>query len=130
MFSEIMGALRNRSFAWLFAGTMIIFVMVGDDGALNLYLFEFFWELCSAQKLNVLLVYPVGIMAGTFIAPVWHQRFNKRSGVIFGGVYWARRQIVPILLRFVDAFPDNGTSPLVMTPMVVKFTQGPPPSFW
>ena len=39
MFSEIIGALRNRSFAWLFAGTMIIFVMVGVDGALNLYMF-------------------------------------------------------------------------------------------
>jgi Na+/melibiose symporter-like transporter len=124
MFGEIMGALRNRSFAWLFAGTMIIFVMVGVDGALNLYLFEFFWELSSAQKLNVLLVYPVGIMAGTFIAPVWHRHFNKRSGVVFGGVYWALCQIVPILLRFIGAFPENGTEPLVITLMAVKLTQG------
>jgi len=124
MFSEIIGALRNRSFAWLFAGTMIIFVMVGVDGALNLYLFEFFWELSSSQKLNVLLVYPIGIMVGTFIAPVWHQHFNKRSGVIFGGIYWALCQIVPVLLRFIDVFPDNGAETLVMTLVFVKFTQG------
>ena len=124
MFGEIVGALRNRSFAWLFAGTMIIFVMVGVDGALNLYVFEFFWELSSSQKLTILLVYPVGIMVGTFIAPVWHKYFNKRSGVIFGGVYWALCQIVPIFLRFIDAFPDNGTEALVATLVFVKFSQG------
>ncbi len=124
MFSEIVGALRNRSFAWLFAGTMIIFVMVGVDGALNLYVFEYFWELSSSQKLTILLVYPVGIMVGTFIAPVWHKFFNKRSGVIFGGVYWAMCQIVPIFLRFIDAFPENGTDALVATLVFVKFSQG------
>lgn len=124
MFREIMGALSNRSFAWLFAGTMIIFVMVGVDGALNLYMFEYFWELSSSQKLSILLVYPVGIMVGTFIAPVWHKFFNKRSGVICGGVYWALCQIVPVLLRFVDAFPENGSDTLVAALMFVKFTQG------
>ena len=124
MFSEIVGALRNRSFAWLFAGTMIIFVMVGVDGALNLYLFEYFWELSSSQKLTILLVYPVGIMVGTFIAPVWHKLFNKRSGVIFGAIYWALCQIVPVLLRFIDVFPENGTDTLVAALVFVKFTQG------
>lgn len=124
MFSEIIGALRNRSFAWLFAGTMIIFVMVGVDGALNLYMFEYFWELSSSQKLTILLSYPVGIMFGTFIAPVWHKYFNKRSGVIFGCVYWALCQIVPVLLRFLDLFPDNGTETLVGSLVFVKFTQG------
>ncbi len=124
MIAEIIGALKNRSFAWLFAGTMIIFVMVGVDSALNLYLFEYFWELNSQQKLMILLLYPVGIMAGTFIAPVWHHHFNKRSGVLFGAVYWALCQIVPILLRFLGYLPDNGTDELVMFLLVVKFTQG------
>ena len=64
MLTEIWGALHNRSFAWLFAGAMVIFVMVGIDGALNLYLFEFFWELDSRGKLYVLLLYPVGIIIG------------------------------------------------------------------
>ena len=48
----------------LFAGALIIFIMVGIDGALNLYMFEYFWELDSQEKLYVLLIYPVGIILG------------------------------------------------------------------
>jgi Na+/melibiose symporter-like transporter len=35
---ELAGAFRNVSFRWLFAGVLIVFVMVGVDAALNIYL--------------------------------------------------------------------------------------------
>lgn len=124
MFHEIAGALKNTSFAWLFSGALLIFMMVGVDNALNLYLFEYFWELESQEKLYVLLIYPVGIMVGSIVAPMIHTFSNKRWGIIFGVSFWSLGQIVPILLRFVGWFPENGTEALVITLTLIKFVQG------
>ncbi len=124
MFGEIWGAMNNRSFAWLFAGAMVIFVMVGVDGALNLYLFEYFWELNSREKLFVLLIYPIGIIIGSIISPMTHRHINKRNGVILGAAGWSIIQIVPILFRFKGWLPENGTNELVMVLVSMKFIQG------
>jgi len=124
MFSEIKGALKNRSFMWLFAAALVIFVMVGVDSALSLYVLEFFWELDSRGKLFVLLVYPVGIMLGSIISPVTHRFIDKRTGVIVGCIGWAIFQIGPIVLRLQGWFPDNGTESLVVTLLSLKFVQG------
>ena len=124
MLSEIMGALQNRSFLWLFAAALVIFVMVGVDSALSLYVLEFFWELDSQGKLFVLLVYPVGIMLGSIISPITHRFIDKRTGVIIGALGWAVFQVGPILLRFLGWFPENGTDSLVVTLLSLKFVQG------
>ena len=124
MLAEIWGALNNHSFAWLFAGALVIFIMVGIDGALNLYLFEYFWELDSQAKLYVLLIYPVGIIIGSMVSPITHRYINKRTGVIFGALGWAMLQIIPILLRFKGWIPENGTQELVITLVSLKILQG------
>ena len=124
MLTEIWGALNNHSFAWLFAGALVIFIMVGIDGALNLYLFEYFWELDSQAKLYVLLIYPVGIIIGSMVSPITHRYINKRTGVILGALGWAMLQIIPILLRFKGWIPENGTQELVMTLVSLKILQG------
>ena len=36
---ELTEALKNRGFRWLFGGVLIVFLMVGVDGALNLYMY-------------------------------------------------------------------------------------------
>ncbi len=124
MFSEIKGALANRFFLWLFSGALLIFMMVGVDGALNLYMFEYFWALDSDEKLVLMLLYPVGIMVGTMMTPALHRNFNKRTGVIIGIVGWSLCQIVPILLRFVGWFPENDADLLAVTLTGIKFIQG------
>ena len=124
MLSETWAALKNQSFAWLFAGALVIFVMVGVDAALNLYVFEFFWELDSQSKLLVLLVSPVGIILGAILSPFTHRFINKRTGVIVGCLGWAVIQVLPILLRFMGWFPENGTQSLLFTLMAIKFVQG------
>ena len=124
MLAEIWGALNNHSFAWLFAGALVIFIMVGIDGALNLYLFEYFWELDSQAKLYVLLIYPVGIIIGSMVSPITHRYINKRTGVILGALGWAMLQIIPILLRFKGWIPENGTQELVITLVSMKILQG------
>ena len=124
MFSEVWAALNNPSFIWLFLGALVIFVMVGVDGALGLYVFEFFWELDSQSKLFVLLIFPVGIICGAMISPITHRYINKRTGVIIGCLGWAVLQVLPVSLRFMGIFPDNDSESLVFSLVSLRFIQG------
>ena len=49
MWRETIGALQNASFRWLFFGVLVVFLMVGADAALSLYMNTFFWELRSTD---------------------------------------------------------------------------------
>ena len=123
-FIDMAVALRNRSFFWLFLGTLMIFVMVGVDSGLGLYMLEYFWELDSDQKLVLMLLYPIGIMCGSLLTPLLHRRTDKRTGIFIGVTWWALCQIVPVLLMFAGWFPTAGTQELALTLTVIKFTQG------
>ena len=124
MFRDTISALRNSSFAWLFAGTLVYYMMVGVDTALNLYLFEFFWDLDAQAKMYTLMIGPFGVIVGAMIAPSTHDRISKRTGMMIGTTGWALVQIVPIILRFKGWFPENGTSELVVVLIAAKFLQG------
>ena len=122
--SELAGAFRNASFRWLFAGVLIVFVMVGVDAALNLYMYEFFWELSGRQILLVTVASPIGMIAGTAFTRGLHRRFDKKLPLAFGTAGWAVGQIVPVVLRLVEWFPANGTTALIATLMSFKLVQG------
>ncbi|MCB1685540.1 MAG: MFS transporter [Pseudomonadales bacterium] len=124
MFREIREALANRSFAWLFSGVLIVFMMVGVDSALNLHMNTFFWELSSGGNIAFFAAYPLGIMSGALIARKLNERFDKLPSVVFGTGWWALCQILPVVLRLLGWFPENGTDTLVITLVLVKFVQG------
>ena len=123
-FAEIREALANRSFAWLFSGVLIVFMMVGVDSALNLHMNTFFWELSSTGNIAFFAAYPIGVMAGALVARRLNELFDKKPSVVFGTAWWALCQIVPVVLRLLDWFPENGTDSLVITLVIVKFVQG------
>ena len=124
MFREIREALQNRSFAWLFAGVLIVFMMVGVDSALNLHMNTYFWELSSSGNTLFFAAYPIGVMMGAFVARRLNVIFDKKPSVVFGTSWWALCQIVPVVLRLVGWFPENGTDALLVTLVCIKFVQG------
>ncbi len=124
MVRESIEALGNRSFRWMFFGILVVFLMVGVDGALNLYMNTFFWELRSSDLLYFYIAGPVGVMIGATFAGKLNHWFDKKPSVVWGTAWWSACQIVPVLLRMLDWFPDNGTSTLVVTLVVIKFVQG------
>lgn len=121
---EVREAFRNASFRWLFAGVLIVFLMVGVDGALNLYMYQYFWELDSDQILLLSLATPVGLILGTFFTRYLHRRFDKKPGLVLGSAGWAACQIVPVVLRLLEWFPQNGTALLTGSLIGFKFVQG------
>lgn len=122
--SEVAGAFSNHSFRWLFAGVLIVFLMVGVEGALNIYLNQYFWELNSRQFLALALASPAGLIVGTIFVRPLHRRFDKRPGLVFGTGGWAILQVLPIILRLLGWFPENSAAALMPTLLVMKFAQG------
>jgi Na+/melibiose symporter-like transporter len=124
MFREIAEALQNRSFAWLFTGVLIVFMMVGVDSALNLHMNTYFWELSASGNTLFFSATPIGVMLGAFVARRLNVMFDKKPSVVFGTSWWALCQIIPVVLRLVGWFPENGTDSLLITLVVIKFVQG------
>ncbi len=121
---DIIAAMRSRSFRWLFFGVLVVFVMVGVNGGLDLYVFTYFWELDRASILLVICAYPVGVLLGSFFCPAFFNRFGKKAGLIFGGLSWAFWQTTPIVARLMDWFPDNGEPLLISLLVAIKVIQG------
>ena len=124
MGAELRGALNNRSFRWLFLGVLVVFMMVGVDTALNLHMNTFFWELSSTGNLSFFIAYPIGIMIGTTFAGRLNDRFDKKPSIVWGTGWWAFCQILPVVLRLLGWFPENGTNALLVTLVTFKFVQG------
>jgi Na+/melibiose symporter-like transporter len=123
-FVEIRLALKNRSFAWLFAGVLIVFMMVGVDSALNLHMNTYFWELSSRENIAFFMAYPAGALIGTLFARKLNEIFDKKPSIVFGTSWWALCQILPVVFRLLGWFPDNGTDTLLWTLVTIKFVQG------
>lgn len=124
VFQDLGGALRNRSFRWLFGGVLILFVMVGVDSALNLYMFNYFWELPSSLTLWLFLALPLGALAGAPLTRVLHRYINKHTTVLLGTTWFAVLELMPVLLRLVGWFPENGDPAVFWILLVVRFLMG------
>ncbi len=124
MLVDLAAAMSSGSFKWLFAGVLIVFVMVGVDGALNIYMYTYFWEITRGEIIALAVAYPLGVMSGVMFAPWLHKRFGKRPWLIFGTLSWAGWQIIPVVLRLTDYFPDNGDVLLLPLLIVFRVIQG------
>jgi glycoside/pentoside/hexuronide:cation symporter, GPH family len=124
MMRDILGALRAKSFSWLFSGVLIVFVMVGVDSALNIYMYTYFWELDRADIVWLAVAYPVGLMIGTMFAPAIQARFGKKGPLMFGTLCWTTFQIFPVVLRLLGWFPENDSALLLPLLMGIRVLQG------
>jgi len=124
LWSELVDALGNYSFRWVFVGVLLVFLMVGVDVTLNLYMNTFFWELEGQQNLAYFMAAPLGVMLGTLFTGLITQRFGKLNAVLWGVSGWIACQCLPILLRVADLLPANGDALLVAGLVGLKFVQG------
>lgn len=124
MVGEFGEAFQNASFRWLFFGVLIVFIMAGVNGALDLYMLQYFWELTGQQMLFLQIAFVGGLMLGSFFTALLHRYTTKRFGVVLGTSAWAIFQLLPVVLRLLDIFPANMTTDLVITLLLMKFAQG------
>ena len=121
---DLREGLTNRSFRWLFAGVLIVFVMAGVNSALDLYMYQYFWELSGGHMLVLSLTTVVGLVLGVFLTPTLLRLTDKRFGLILGTAAWAVFQVAPVMLRLAGWFPENGEPALLAALIGAKFVQG------
>ena len=122
--SDITSALRLASFRWLFSGVLLVFLMIGTNAALDLYMFTYFWELASADLVKLMPAYAIGMLVGAYYGPAFQARFGKRYALLFGTAWWAGLQVLPIVLRLAGWFPENDSALLLPLLFVMRVFQG------
>lgn len=124
LYFDLREGFRNRSFTWLFGGVLVIFIMVGVNNALDLYMFQYFWDLVAGEMLQLQMSVILGMLIGAFLTAPLLRHTDKRFGVLLGTIVWASCQVVPVVMRLLDALPANGTEELVWILTGFKFVQG------
>ena len=124
MVLDLSEAFRNRSFRWLFFGVLVVFIMAGVNSALDLYMFQYFWDLTSDEMWYLQLASVAGLMLGVFLTVALLRYTEKRFGVLLGTIVWAVCQVIPVVLRLLEVFPANGTTALFYTLVAFRFIQG------
>lgn len=124
MVKDVVLALRCGSFRWLFLGVLILFVIIGVDSALNVYMYTYYWEFTRAEILALVPAYPLGVMLGSTFSPWLMRKFGKKPMLLFGTASWAGWQAIPIVLRMMDMLPENGAYWLVPVLFAMRVVQG------
>jgi len=124
LFFELSEAMSNYSFRWMFFGLLLVFLMVGVDLTLNLYMNTFYWELSTTENLLYFMAAPLGVMLGAFFTGAITRRIGKLPPVLWGVGGWMFCQSLPIVLRMLELLPTNGELSLSVFLVSVKFIQG------
>ena len=94
---------------------------VGAYAALWVYIYSFFWEFTSAQI--SLIVVPM--VLGGLLFPLVLNRYSmgqeKRALAFYGLLGASLVNVLPIILRLLGLFPDNGTDVLFWIMLVLGF---------
>ena len=107
IFTDFKEVASNRNFRFLFTGVLVVYIMVGVTGTLDIYMITYFWELDDSIVLPVLIAYAVGNALGTFASVNLFARWGKKACLVIGGLSWAFFQTLPVVLRLVGWFPGN-----------------------
>jgi Na+/melibiose symporter-like transporter len=106
---EMIGALKNRSFRFLFIGIVVFFVMRGIQYSLGLHLYTFFWELKPKQIERVQLAM---VLAFAFGIPIWtvlSRRLDKKPTLIISMLGFSIFNLIPPMAEVIDFWPAVGS---------------------
>jgi GPH family glycoside/pentoside/hexuronide:cation symporter len=115
---ELSETLGNRSFIALFISAIFSAMAAGITTSLNVYFNTFFWEFSSEQI--GLLTIPLFFSAvlALVLAPRFSQHLGKKRAAIGVASVAFLLAPLPILLRLLGLFPENGTELLFGTLLV------------
>ncbi len=117
VFGEIFETLGERSFTALFVATLFGGIASGLSAALSFLLLTFFWGFSGPQIFVWLLFVMLSAIIGFIIAPRFVRWFGKKIAVIVLGVFAFGAAPLPVVLRLLRLFPENGDP--VLYPLVL-----------
>ena len=117
--SDIKAVLANRNYVFLLIALFLLSVMLGVRGAFNLYMNTYYWEFLPAQIALFVIGSAVGYFTAFSLTTEIHRRFDKRATIVWTAVLLSIFPALPVILRMVGYFPENGTE--LLLPMMIVF---------
>jgi len=110
-------ALSSKSFRALFIALLIMYIFTGTQAALALHVSTFFWQLKPSQIQFVFYASSIGFIVGIPLARPLANRYDKKPVYMTGIMLSCLATSLPVGLRLIGLFPENG-SPLLL-PLIV-----------
>jgi GPH family glycoside/pentoside/hexuronide:cation symporter len=108
--SDVHELFRNRSFVVLFLSCLLCLIIAGSLQALNLYAYQYYWHLTTAQTQQAVLTLQAGFLFGIPLALVLLRYIEKRTAMALGFVILAAVQgLFPLLAKVA---PFSALSPI------------------
>ena len=112
---ELGETLSNRSFVAIFVTTLILGLGAALAAALNVYFNNYFWQLTPQQVglivLSGFIAAPIAVVLARWAGAVW----EKKSAALCVGATAFVIAPLPIILRLMGLFPENGDPVLFPT---------------
>lgn len=121
---ELFRAFRNRNFTWYFSGAVMLYMLVGVDLALALYVNTYIWGLSGQPLMWISMGAFVGYLVGAAFTRKLYARWEKKQILIASTAWFSVLQMLPILLWFAGWMPATGSATLVITLTAVRIVQG------
>jgi Na+/melibiose symporter-like transporter len=121
---ETIEALANRNFRWYFSGALMIYMVIGVDSALLLYLNSYLWEISGRPLTFITCGLFVGYLLGAPFTRLLQKRFEKKVVLIWSTALIGLFQTLPILCWLAGWMPAEGTIALVATLTTMRVVQG------
>lgn len=122
--ADLRTAFVTRSFRWLCLCVVLVCVFVGTVDALELYAYQYFWELAAGDMMALQLTFLVGLLAGVPVCERVLHRMDKRASVMASIAGALGSHLVPVALRLLDALPGNGEPGLMPILLAARLAEG------
>jgi Na+/melibiose symporter-like transporter len=111
------------SFRALFVSALFAALAAGLSASMSIYINTFYWELDNEQIAVITSTLFGSALVAMFLAPAISRLLGKKPAAITIGMLSALLAPMPVALRSLGLFPDNGTSELFYSLMVYQFLE-------
>ena len=109
IYGEIFETLSNKSFLALFRAAVFTSIATGISTSLTLYMMTYFWEFSNEQLAYITIGNLIAAVLALFLAPFVARVFGKKRGAIIVSLLAFTFLPLPVFLRLLGLFPENGT---------------------
>ena len=125
LFGDMISTLQHRSFLMMLGVGLFSAMGQGLGFTLNAYILNFFWRLSSGQIQFLILQTVISSILSTFVAAIVSRRIGKKYAAICLMSLSVLIGALPMTLRLLGLFPENGSPMLVPAIFTFGCVSGP-----
>jgi len=120
-FRQVADVLRSASARVVLVGGVLYYAGLGTYVALWVYMYSYFWEFTSEQISIIVVPMALAALILPSVMARWAGRHEKKTLAIAGLLGGMAVNVVPIVLRLLGFFPENGSEALFSIMLVAGF---------